>query len=160
MAKKKADGNGEFVWRDHSQLEPHPAAIVPIDEEDQRAIGESIAEIGILVPLLITLDDQIIDGVNRWRQAQEQGIDSVPCVIRTEAPEEIVAQCLTARRKCTTGTRILVYVERNRTAVLEASEICKEKGQKFINANNTPNDHDERLAWTYWTGKAIAKRLQ
>jgi len=46
--------------------------------------------VGVLVPLLITTENEIIDGVNRWRQAQEQGVEKLPCIVRTEDPAEVV----------------------------------------------------------------------
>ena len=95
------------------RLRAHPEALMPIDAEDAAAIERSIREVGVLTPLIVNPEYEILDGVNRWKQAQAAGVEQVPCIIRDADPKVVVAECLSARRKTSTGTRVLVYLEAN-----------------------------------------------
>jgi len=48
---------------------------------DQERLGEDIKEKGVLLPLLITKNNEIIDGRNRYIMAKKVGIEKVPCII-------------------------------------------------------------------------------
>ena len=58
------------------------------DEADLEDLSRSIAEKGIVQPLLVRVDPrdpgryQLIAGERRWRAAQRAGIHDVPCIIR------------------------------------------------------------------------------
>lgn len=109
-------------------LVPHPAALIPIDDEDKESIERSIRDHQVVHPLIISADTdretfthEIYDGVNRWRSAQALEMEYVPCLlVRCDNPAMIVAESLAAGRKRTTGQRILVYLEAHKDAVLEA----------------------------------------
>lgn len=122
-----------FGMIDPLVLSPHPAAEIPIDAEDVASIERSIAGNSILHPLLVsaTPDDGgvylIYDGVNRWKTALSLGLKSVPCLmVACDNPAMIVAESLAAGRKRSTGQRILVFLEANRDAVLEARRMGRE----------------------------------
>lgn len=54
------------------------------EPEDMERLRESIAEVGILVPLTVYDDDgtvRLIDGERRLRSALELGLESVPCYV-------------------------------------------------------------------------------
>ncbi len=59
-------------------LEPHPDAQLPMDVEDQFALGESLEERGVILPLLVLATPPrkngcrlILDGVNRWAKLRD-----------------------------------------------------------------------------------------
>ena len=122
-----------FEMVDPKFLVPHPAAEVPIDAEDVASIERSIAEHEILHPLLVSEEGaegfrRIFDGVNRWKTALRMKMEAVPClVVRCENPAMIVAESLAAGRKRSTGQRILVFLEAQREAIMEA----REKGRQI-----------------------------
>jgi ParB-like chromosome segregation protein Spo0J len=57
--------------------EPHPYALLspPLSDEEYRGLKADIAERGVLYPIIVDEDDRILDGVHRWRIADELGID-------------------------------------------------------------------------------------
>jgi ParB-like chromosome segregation protein Spo0J len=132
MSKKAAYTVTGFGMMDPEMLLPHPAAMIPIDDEDAASIERSIDAHSILHPLLVSEQPDkrgmhaIFDGVNRWRTATQLGLEEVPCLlVDCRDPAMIVAECLSAGRKRTTGQRILVYLEAHKDAVLEAREMGK-----------------------------------
>ena len=46
--------------------------------DEYRVVRDSIAEIGVQVPLLVTADHVLLDGHERWRAIQELGITKFP----------------------------------------------------------------------------------
>lgn len=80
--------------RDPAILHPHEKVKHLIgrwqpDSEDSLSMRRSIRERGILVPLLITPDGQIMDGVTRWQGARALQLPEVPVLVRSE--EECLA---------------------------------------------------------------------
>lgn len=80
--------------RDPAILHPHEKVKHLIgrwqpDSEDSLSMRRSIRERGILVPLLITDDNRIMDGVTRWQCARALQLASVPVIVRSE--EECLA---------------------------------------------------------------------
>jgi len=52
------------------------------------AVAESIKRFGFLVPLVITLDHEIVAGHTRYKAAQTLGLETVPCVVADELTGE------------------------------------------------------------------------
>jgi len=135
MAKKAAYTVVEFRMMPVDLLEPHPLAMIPIDDEDKASIERSIDGHNILHPLLISEGVhhisglyRIYDGCNRWNTAKALGMTEVPCLlVCCEDPAMIVAECLSAGRKRTTGQRILVFLEGHKEEVLAARRMGIEK---------------------------------
>jgi ParB family transcriptional regulator, chromosome partitioning protein len=71
---------------------------VHFDEESLTELAASIAEMGVLQPILVRpLDDgtfELIAGERRWRAAQRAGLTSVPAVVRTTDDAGSVEQAL------------------------------------------------------------------
>lgn len=55
------------------------------DSDEALALRRSIKEQGILVPLIITADGYILDGVTRWQAAKALQLETVPCTVRPES---------------------------------------------------------------------------
>ena len=79
------------------------ARIVPeMNDEEFRGLVEDVRQHGILEPLLVTLDGQIIDGRHRWRAAQEIGLVVVPvrfCPPLSESDLVALVVSLAAQRR-------------------------------------------------------------
>lgn len=82
-----------------SAITPNPnQPRVHFDEESLSELTASIAEMGVLQPILIRpLDEntyELIAGERRWRAAQRAGLTTVPAVIRTTDDVSSVEQAL------------------------------------------------------------------
>lgn len=74
--------HAKVEWRDPAMLKHSFASAVRKHTDDEyRDLCASIAERGILQPLLITPDGKVIEGNGRLRIARDSGMTSVPCVI-------------------------------------------------------------------------------
>jgi hypothetical protein len=119
------------------KLSPHPAAQIPIDQEDQESLRRTIIEDGLVQPLLVMEDKDhrnqflIVDGCNRFEQSKELR-SSFPClVIETDDPRRVVLTCLSGGRKRTTGQRIIAFLEQHKAEVLSAWRINSGKGENY-----------------------------
>jgi len=66
-------------------LDETPYQVLPeLDAEEYRALKEDIRENGIIVPITVDADGQIIDGHHRYKAAQELGIDDPPMQVRDD----------------------------------------------------------------------------
>ena len=59
----------------------------PLSEEEYAALRADIAERGVIVPVVVDQDGNVIDGHHRWRIAAELGIDC-PTEVRQVASDE------------------------------------------------------------------------
>ncbi len=72
------------------------------DDAQLRELATSIAELGLLQPILVTVDGEdahgthyrIIAGERRWRAAQIAGLESVPAVVRETTPQLMLEMAL------------------------------------------------------------------
>ncbi|MBM3851605.1 MAG: hypothetical protein FJ399_00455 [Verrucomicrobia bacterium] len=103
-------------------LEPHPAAALPIDAEDVASLDNSVAETGaVFSPLLVAAQPELIggtrkrwifEGINRQKTAIRLSLQKVPCLlVETSDPATLARQCAMAGRKKSTGMRVLLYCE-------------------------------------------------
>jgi DNA modification methylase len=66
-------------------LEETPYQVLPeLDAEEYRALKEDIRENGIIVPITVDGDGQIIDGHHRFKAARELGIENPPMQVRDD----------------------------------------------------------------------------
>ena len=54
-------------------IHPYAEAFPPLNEQDWNALLESVREHGVLVPIVVTPDGVLIDGVHRQKAAIETG---------------------------------------------------------------------------------------
>jgi len=99
--------------RDPNGLRPHPLNATIYGEPDaDPAFVESIREEGIIVPLTIDQDDNIISGHRRWYAALALGLDRVPVVVRAITdPLDAIRLLIEANRQ-----RARTYSQRMREA--------------------------------------------
>lgn len=88
----------------------------PLSTDDYAALLDSIRENGILVPVELDQDGNVIDGHHRLRAAAELGITDVPTVVREYADDE-------ARRR---RARVLNLARRHLTREQRRQLIAKE----------------------------------
>ena len=85
--------SGDITELSPGELEPHPKNKEIYGDTDDaqdldKTFRESIAEKGVLEPLVITEGKQIISGHRRWVAAQHAGLDSIP-VRKTEFDNDL-----------------------------------------------------------------------
>jgi len=99
--------------RDPNGLRPHPLNATIYGEPDaDPAFVESIREEGIIAPLTIDQDDNIISGHRRWYAALALGLDRVPVVVRAITdPLDAIRLLIEANRQ-----RARTYSQRMREA--------------------------------------------
>ena len=82
-----------------SSVRPNPhQPRVHFDEESLLELSASIAEMGVLQPILVRpLDDgsfELIAGERRWRAAQRAGLATIPAIVRTTDDLSSIEQAL------------------------------------------------------------------
>ncbi len=65
-------------------------AIPALSEEEYQRLKGDIGKRGIQVPIEINEDGKILCGHHRWRAAKDLGFETVPCVVKTLRPEEML----------------------------------------------------------------------
>mgnify|MGYP002779531676 FL=1 len=91
---------GAAITVDVDALEPNPLQPrVRWDEEQLESLAGSIAEYGIIQPIVVsrpgtTKPYQIIAGERRWRAAQRAGLAAVPILVREATPAQILELAL------------------------------------------------------------------
>lgn len=150
---------------ERTQLKKHPAADLPIGDDDKAALLGSIEERGMLQPLLVldepdTLDGMflVVDGCNRLDSAPADA--ELPCVmIQTDDPRAVALECLGTGRRRSTGQRIMAYLMMHKRDVLKAAEI----GAKMNAGNPSAVSRETALnigVLEHFSTDAIAKRLK
>ena len=137
------------------ELEPHPLAeAFPRDGADQSAVNMSVGDEGILAPLHV-LDTpakngkwQVVDGCTRLLAAnvtdRGAGADrQLPCLlVRVDDVASYVLHINGARRRVSTGTRVLAYVTCHKAQVLAAAEMA---GGRVKNMRGSVNGLEAKL---------------
>jgi len=81
-----------------SDVSPNPhQPRVHFDEESLGELAASIAQLGVLQPILVRPEGdryQLIAGERRWRAAQRAGLNTIPAVVRTSDDVGAVEQAL------------------------------------------------------------------
>ena len=66
-----ADNKKQQTLRAHPVAECFP----PLTEEEYGKLLADVREHGVRIPIVVTADGQIVDGLHRWRAAAEAGVD-------------------------------------------------------------------------------------
>lgn len=126
-------GSSRIETRDPKDLRPL-AAVKDLDawaDDDPRFLEfcEDIKDKGIITELLVTPDNEIIDGRHRWRAANRWQMTSVPVrVVAGKAKDELILMQLSTlahRRHYTPSQRAYImypFMERAHQAILDAHE--------------------------------------
>lgn len=74
---------GKTIYKD-----PYLSLLPPLSESDYNTLKDDISERGLIVPIVIDEQNNIIDGHNRLRIAAELGLTEIPFDIRLNLSEE------------------------------------------------------------------------
>ena len=126
-----------------SALSPHPdQPRRRFDEEALEELARSVAERGVLLPLLVRphgKDYQIVAGERRWRAAQRARLHEVPVIVREITDAETMELALA--RRAVEGRLSVREVER---LAREAKPGAKGKGGSSTSARNADVEALER----------------
>ena len=68
------------------------------DDETLTELADSITEVGVLQPVVVTRDDEgrhvLIAGERRWRAARQAGLTTIPAVVRGSTGESTLVEAL------------------------------------------------------------------
>jgi ParB family chromosome partitioning protein len=116
---------------------------VHFDEEALGELAESIAQVGLLQPILVRrVDDgfQLIAGERRWRAARRAGLATVPAVVRlsddTSAVEEALIENL-HREDLTALEEAAAYLQLIEDFDLTHDDVAKRIGKSRSSVTNT-----------------------
>ena len=87
----------EIVLKDPTSLHEHPRNQEFFDDITGSKWDEfktSIAQMGVMNPLIVTEDNTVISGWQRTRAALELGMKNVPCIVRQFESEDEILRCL------------------------------------------------------------------
>lgn len=103
--------NPTLFYKDPAELRLHKLqSHIPAPDKKSTewvAFIDSIHAGGILHPLIITTDGQIMDGGWRWRAAKQLEMAEVPCVMREESEAAvIITESLLHRKQMTRGAAV------------------------------------------------------
>ena len=81
-----------------SDIVPNPhQPRAPIDENELTELAASIAEHGLIQPVIVTQVEgryQLIAGERRWRAAQQSGLETIPVIVKEATPQEMLELAL------------------------------------------------------------------
>lgn len=163
MDKKKALGKSlkevfsspaDWMFREDFQvffcpvdsLEPNPhQPRTLMDDEGLDELAASIAEKGVLQPLIVTRSDEqgryrIIAGERRWRAAKKAGIQEVPVILKEVAPSDLVELALIEniqRKDLSCIEEALAYSKLQQEFGLSQEEIARRVGKSRSAVANT-----------------------
>jgi hypothetical protein len=164
-------------------LVPHPDAMAyPTDADDRCAIDCSLAEQGLIQPIIVTIGPPgkyfILDGIGRVDGAQKAGMKEVECkVVSCTDPRSLALTANGSGRKRTTGSRILTYLMQHQADVLRAAACVAEQkrrnggGAVTVTAPPSKGSVIQKMDWVFlekgaippsalvWTSRPLALRL-
>jgi ParB family chromosome partitioning protein len=163
MNRRSGLGRGLGSLIPHGGAEPDAAAGAPVlteisvadvtpnpnqprvhfDEEALAELADSIAQVGLLQPILVRRVDegyQLIAGERRWRAARRAGLTTVPAVVRlsddTSAVEEALIENL-HREDLTALEEAAAYLQLIEDFDLTHDDVAKRIGKSRSSVTNT-----------------------
>lgn len=125
--------------------------VMPVLDADVRAaLRDSITRFGVLVPIAVTPEGQIIDGHNRWEIAQELGVSCEQKVYAVSTPEQALELAETLnmdRRHLDRDTRATLAVSlreqgHSLRAIAGALGASKSQVARDLGDEDVPLSHD------------------
>jgi ParB family chromosome partitioning protein len=127
-----------------SEVVPNPhQPRVHFDEETLGELAASIAQLGVIQPILVRVVDgryQLIAGERRWRAAQRAGLPTIPAVVRTSDDVSAVEQALVEnlhRQDLTPLEEAAAYQQLLEDFSLTHDEVAKRVGKSRSAITNT-----------------------
>ncbi len=133
-----------------SSLKPHPKNIdIYGIEEIDVVLLDSIKQTGILTPLLVTSDHEILSGHRRWTHAKALGIEKLPCQVFESSDETEKIKLLLSSNIQRKKTESQYQKEADEwESILKAENLQKQKdsgslGAEFGSLGGRGNKRDE-----------------
>lgn len=90
--------DGQFLQVPVDQIVPNPdQPRSRFDDESLDELADSISEMGVLQPVVVTVSDDgyvLVAGERRWRAARAVGLDTIPAVVRGTTGESTLVEAL------------------------------------------------------------------
>ena len=115
-------------------LRAHPVAecFPPLSAQEYEALLADVREHGVRIPIVVTADGQIVDGLHRWRAAGEAGVECPTVQLPAGEDARLVGVNLNmARRHMNETQRAMV------AAALSQNSGRGQPGKKSANSQNT-----------------------
>lgn len=87
----------EIVLKNSTSLHEHPRNQEFFDDitgSKWEEFKTSVAQMGVMNPLIVTENNTVISGWQRTRAALELGMENVPCIVRQFENEDEILRCL------------------------------------------------------------------
>ncbi len=127
-----------------AEISPNPnQPRVHFDEESLAELADSIAQLGLLQPILVRrVDDgyQLIAGERRWRAARRAGLTTVPAVVRISDDVSAVEEALVEnlhRENLTALEEAAAYLQLIEEFELTHDDVAKRIGKSRSAVTNT-----------------------
>lgn len=105
-----------------------------------QAMLDSIAEHGVMQPLIITEDGRIMDGGWRWRAATQVHLDSVPCTVAPDTDAAFfITHTILHRKLMSRGAAVYLVIKFD-TDLVEAAKVRSLKNLKKGQVSPTPSN--------------------
>lgn len=145
--------NHQVTMRDPADLRIHPIlAAMPRMAEDSTqfgALADDIGARGVIEPLKITADDQIVDGRHRFLAAKRQQLAAVPTMlVQDDQVLGMILATLIHRRHYGKGAIGYIAYPFLQEAHEEAVDAAREKIAKNLKTGKNTNVSRESTQWT------------
>ena len=95
----EADDHAAYLELPVDAIKPNPdQPRARFDKESLDELAASISEVGVLQPVVVTVDDNgnhvLIAGERRWRAATQAGLETIPAVVREQAGKSTLVEAL------------------------------------------------------------------
>jgi len=147
LAEQERKERQRIEYRPLSALQPHPLnASIYGDGCDQELL-DSVKAKGILTPLLVTKNDQIISGHRRYNAAQMAGLTEVPVVIvETHDPLEIEELLIMTNRQRNKTPEMIAreYEQLLKIEAIRGKKRMSEGGKGQVNSPDLANNRGKQ----------------
>ena len=134
-----------FMELDIESIKPNPdQPRARFDKESLDELADSIAEVGILQPIVVTVDDKgnhiLIAGERRWRASKQAGLSTIPAVVREGVGESTLVEALVEnvqRRDLTPLEEAHAYQQLLENTGMKQEEVAKRVGKSRSAVSNT-----------------------
>ncbi len=134
-----------FVEIDVESIKPNPdQPRARFDKDSLDELADSIAEVGILQPVVVTTDGKgnhiLIAGERRWRASRQAGLSKIPAVVREGAGESTLVEALVEnvqRQDLTPLEEAHAYQQLLENTGMKQEDVAKRVGKSRSAVSNT-----------------------
>lgn len=141
----EADDHAVYLEVPVDAIKPNPdQPRARFDKESLDELADSIAEVGVLQPVVVTVDDTgqhvLIAGERRWRAATQAGLETIPAVVREQAGKTTLVEALVEnvqRQDLTPLEEAHAYQQLLENTGMKQEEIAQRVGKSRSAISNT-----------------------